>query len=166
MSQPFIRIPKPCSQSWDNMTSARGGRHCEACQKVVVDFTQLTDNEVLAYFQQLTGDSTCGRFRADQVGRPLVILPPRPPRRWQPWLAGVLATTLALQACDPTTRTAPRPPLAHTSKPLVLDSAAISSASFFPDDSTFEVPVATDSLIHDIVVGFTVTPEPARKSRP
>jgi hypothetical protein len=53
------------------MTPASGGRHCAACQKTVVDFTQKTDAEILAALRQAAGQ-TCGRLRPDQVGRPLV----------------------------------------------------------------------------------------------
>jgi hypothetical protein len=164
---PFtVQIPTPCTQSWDSMTGAYGGRRCEACQEIVVDFTQLADKEILAYFQQLAGGSVCGRFRASQVGRPLVIKQAQPIGR-PLWLAGILATTIALQACDPSTRVAPHPPLAHTPAQYVVDSATLSDTACF-NDSTLSgvVPLRTDSLIHDVVLGFTVSPETAPKSRP
>jgi hypothetical protein len=91
MSSLSLRIPQPCAQSWAAMTPTTAGRHCAACQKTVVDFTYLTDAELLAYFQQATGE-TCGRLRRDQQNRPLLpATPGRPAARWRAWLALALA---------------------------------------------------------------------------
>jgi hypothetical protein len=70
------------------MTPTTTGRHCAACQKTVVDFTQKTDAEILAALRQAAGE-TCGRLRADQVGRPLVA--PTAAPRWRAWLGAALA---------------------------------------------------------------------------
>ena len=89
MPQPTIQLPQPCPESWAAMTPTPGGRHCAACQQVVVDFTQKTDAELLAYFRQVAGGSTCGRFRAGQLERPLRPAPA--PTRWRSWLGAALA---------------------------------------------------------------------------
>lgn len=62
-----ISIPEPCHQSWQQMTSVDGGRHCETCCKTVIDFTQMTDDEIINYFA--TKSNTCGRFTGDQLPR-------------------------------------------------------------------------------------------------
>lgn len=59
------------------MTPATQGRHCAACNKVVVDFTGMSDAELLAFLQRQP--SGCGRFRADQ-------LQPACRRRYMGWL--------------------------------------------------------------------------------
>lgn len=46
------------------------GRLCGSCQKTVVDFTAMSDAEVMRFMAQQTGNA-CGRFRADQLNRPL-----------------------------------------------------------------------------------------------
>ncbi|QHJ08455.1 carboxypeptidase-like regulatory domain-containing protein [Hymenobacter busanensis] len=84
-----IRIPQPCHEDWQLMTPTVTGRHCTACQKVVIDFTQKTDAELLAYFRQHRGN-TCGRFAAHQVARPL-LEPAASAPRWRTWLAAVFA---------------------------------------------------------------------------
>ncbi|WP_354578422.1 carboxypeptidase-like regulatory domain-containing protein [Hymenobacter sp. UYP22] len=70
------------------MTPAVQGRHCAACDKVVVDFTRMTDAEVVAYLTQTSGQS-CGRFRAEQLQRPLRMATEALVSRR--WLAAALA---------------------------------------------------------------------------
>ena len=48
------------------MTPAGGGRHCASCNKVLPDFSQKTNEEILEYMANASGE-VCGRFRADQV---------------------------------------------------------------------------------------------------
>jgi hypothetical protein len=87
-----IRIPQPCAESWDAMTPTGLGRHCAACQRTVVDFTLKSDAEILAYFQQAGDTIPCGRFRTNQLARPLLpAAPPRPAHRWRGWVAAALA---------------------------------------------------------------------------
>ena len=50
------------------MNAEERGRFCGSCQKVVVDFTTMSDQEVLSYFKN-SGGKTCGRFRNDQLDR-------------------------------------------------------------------------------------------------
>lgn len=60
-----VHIPKPCSENWEAMLPAERGRYCLNCQKTVVDFTQKTDAEILAYLSNQ--GYTCGRFTSSQV---------------------------------------------------------------------------------------------------
>lgn len=98
-----LSLPTPCHESWDAMTPTAVGRHCAACQKVVIDFTRQTDAELLAYFQRASPGQTCGRFLPAQLERPLAARLTAP-QRWQLWLAGLLAAALTTQSCQtPTT---------------------------------------------------------------
>jgi hypothetical protein len=79
-STPFsITVAKLCHQSWDDMTPNSDGRHCNECSKTVVDFTDYSDAELIAFFSK-TQDRVCGRFRATQLSRQLHI-PPQPHSR-------------------------------------------------------------------------------------
>ena len=60
------------------MQSVDGGRFCGNCQKVVVDFTAMTDAGVIRSMARHKG-STCGRFRAEQLNRPLRTYSSVPP---------------------------------------------------------------------------------------
>lgn len=64
-----ISIPEPCHEDWAKMTPKDKGRFCDACEKVVVDMTKLTDHEI--YHLVDTGKKICGRFRNDQLNRPM-----------------------------------------------------------------------------------------------
>lgn len=55
-------------RNWQKMTAAEKGRFCNACQKVVVDFTKLSDAEIINYFAGTNG-KTCGRFTSGQLSR-------------------------------------------------------------------------------------------------
>lgn len=76
-----LSIQEPCHESWDNMTAAEQGRFCASCQKQVVDFTGMSDAQLAAFFKKTSGDSTCGRFYADQLDRSIEI-----PKKRIPWI--------------------------------------------------------------------------------
>lgn len=61
-----ISVKAPCSEQWEYFTPSAGGRLCDACCKEVIDFTQLSDREIIDYFTQNPGQ-TCGRFRSHQL---------------------------------------------------------------------------------------------------
>ena len=61
-----LSIPKACSEKWSSFTAASDGGFCGTCNKVVVDFTKMADDEILNFFiKQPT--HTCGRFRTNQL---------------------------------------------------------------------------------------------------
>ncbi|GAA4347602.1 hypothetical protein GCM10023185_02770 [Hymenobacter saemangeumensis] len=91
-----IAIPQPCHESWAAMTPTAQGRHCAACQKTVVDFSRMSDAEVLAYLSKAGQGSTCGRFAENQLQRPLQPLALAPAQRWRTW-AATLAALLGLR---------------------------------------------------------------------
>lgn len=135
-----LYIPEPCAESWDAMTPTGLGRHCAACQKTVVDFTQKSDAEILAALRQATG-GTCGRLRPDQLERPL-LLPSQVPR-WRAWLGATLAIGSVLSG---TKATAQLSPGNHTSGPVPAASPAGSSPAPVPPGQPNSVtPVAPSS---------------------
>ncbi|WP_185816809.1 carboxypeptidase-like regulatory domain-containing protein [Hymenobacter metallilatus] len=71
------------------MTPAAQGRHCGSCNKTVVDFTSLTDAEVVAWLARHSGP-VCGRLWAGQLDRALMPAAVPAPR-WRMWLAAGLA---------------------------------------------------------------------------
>jgi hypothetical protein len=74
-----LSIPEPCHQSWNQMTTAEQGRYCNACAKVVVDFSMMTDTEVLSYFTKRDPGKVCGRALPSQLDR--TITRPKAPAK-------------------------------------------------------------------------------------
>jgi hypothetical protein len=71
-----ISIPEPCTVPWNTMHTVDDyRRHCDSCATVVTDFSAMTDDELVSYLQNRAGQKTCGRFRKDQLGKPLPLLP-------------------------------------------------------------------------------------------
>jgi hypothetical protein len=56
-------IPTPCNENWDKMTPTEQGRFCSLCSKTVVDFTRMSDDEVLNYFANHKNENVCGRIK-------------------------------------------------------------------------------------------------------
>ena len=63
-----ITLPEPCSQNWNEMLPTDKGRFCFSCQKIVVDFSLMTDKQILDYFTKYKG-SVCGSFNPIQLNR-------------------------------------------------------------------------------------------------
>ena len=64
----MLKIEKPCGQDWSSMNKTSIGKFCSHCSKSVIDFTQLTDNEVLQIAEQHSG-SLCGRLTQEQLNK-------------------------------------------------------------------------------------------------
>ncbi|MDN3659184.1 carboxypeptidase-like regulatory domain-containing protein [Ferruginibacter paludis] len=72
MSTIQLTIETPCDKNWASMQPAEQGRFCSACEKNVVDFTGMSNNEV--YNTILKSDATiCGRFNNSQLQQPLPL---------------------------------------------------------------------------------------------
>ncbi|SHM27149.1 hypothetical protein SAMN05444266_107214 [Chitinophaga jiangningensis] len=69
-------IPSPCSKSWDEMEISGEGRYCDSCCKTVVDFTQLTDEQIITLISKHTG-RLCGHFNVSQLNRNLLPMQPQ-----------------------------------------------------------------------------------------
>lgn len=62
-----LTIPKPCHENWNAMTPAEKGRHCSVCDKVVVDFTGSSRQEIEATLLNNGAEKVCGRFRTSDI---------------------------------------------------------------------------------------------------
>lgn len=62
-----IKIPNPCKANWDKMSPTINGRHCDDCNKTVVDFTKMTNDEIILYLSKPTSENTCGHFLKGQL---------------------------------------------------------------------------------------------------
>ena len=85
----ILKIDNPCGQKWTSMTKTDFGKFCSHCSKTVVDFTQLTDNEVLQIVKKNSG-KLCGRLTQEQLNRELELYKPTNNSRFHKILAGLL----------------------------------------------------------------------------
>jgi len=81
MKNPQIKIAKPCNEDWGKMSKNNLGRHCQLCDKTVVDFTKMSSEEIRDYLSKKGKERICGR-----------ILKPaekRAPSKKQQWFNGM-----------------------------------------------------------------------------
>lgn len=87
MSNQFqVSIANPCHENWNKMNPAEKGRFCDSCKKQVMDFTNMSDSQLAAFFkkqsyQSVDNGSICGRFYSDQLNRDILI-----PKKRMPWI--------------------------------------------------------------------------------
>jgi hypothetical protein len=75
MYQLQLVIPEPCHEDWEKMTPNEQGKFCNSCAKSVIDFSTMTDTQLINYFQQLKEEHICGNFSPDQIERTIVSQP-------------------------------------------------------------------------------------------
>lgn len=63
-----VHIPEPCHERWDLMQPYGKGRHCASCNKVVVDFTKMKEDEIGSYLMNHPG--TCGNVKTIELEKP------------------------------------------------------------------------------------------------
>jgi TonB family protein len=61
-----FKIDNPCKENWLNMNKNEIGRHCEKCDKSVVDFTAMSRAEIMNYLLENPNQRTCGRLQKNQ----------------------------------------------------------------------------------------------------
>ncbi|WP_343320843.1 hypothetical protein [Sphingobacterium multivorum] len=72
MEKIILQVKDSCSADWDKMTPQEQGRFCGQCEKMVVDFSQMDDQEIVDQIKK-AGRGLCGRFYEDQLMRELDI---------------------------------------------------------------------------------------------
>jgi hypothetical protein len=60
-----INISQPCHVEWQQMTRVEQGRHCQSCCKTVIDFTAMSNIDIIAYFT--LHENICGRIASNQL---------------------------------------------------------------------------------------------------
>src|ERR1041385_8292720 len=65
-----ISMESPCSQNLSGMQKHELGLFCTHCDKHVIDFSRMSDEEIVRIVQKTSG-KFCGRFSARQLNRAL-----------------------------------------------------------------------------------------------
>jgi hypothetical protein len=93
-----ITIPEPCHEDWARMTQQDKGKFCSSCEKVVYDMSVMTDNEIVKLVN--ADKKICGRFRNDQLDRPMVYTIPLRARKPSWAIAASLLVGLTFLSCS------------------------------------------------------------------
>ncbi len=95
-----IQIDNPCEENWNTMTKTDKGKFCAMCEKNVIDFSKLTDNEILKIIESNTNGNKnlCGRFTKTQLNRVLIDTNPQTNPKLYQLLAGLLLFSTATNA--------------------------------------------------------------------
>lgn len=62
-------IQNSCDESWNDMKPESSGRFCGSCEKLVVDFTSMSDFSIVNYLESHKHEKVCGRFTKPQLDR-------------------------------------------------------------------------------------------------
>ena len=97
-----ISIPEPCNEGWSNMSPRKEGRFCSSCEKTVVDFTKMTDNEIVKMITKSKQEEVkiCGHFRKAQVNRRMMESVPYKSRPTGFMIAAAFLTGLSFLSCQ------------------------------------------------------------------
>jgi hypothetical protein len=96
----ILNIPTPCHENWDEMTPSEKGRFCNQCSKTVVDFSKMSDKEVIQLITD-TNSRICGHVNVKQLDRVFENKPVAVQRTYSPLpqlLSGILL--LSTPSCD------------------------------------------------------------------
>lgn len=67
----MLKIDNPCKEDWNLMTQENEGRFCSHCSKTVIDFTYLTDTEIVQQIEKTSG-KICGNLTTEQLNRIII----------------------------------------------------------------------------------------------
>jgi len=67
MNQKFsLAVDKPCFEKFEQFKTTGDGGFCDSCQKEVIDYTKMNDQEIFHYFKN-QDKIICGRFHHSQI---------------------------------------------------------------------------------------------------
>ena len=67
-----LKIETPCHEDWTKMSPNKEGRHCGLCDKTVVDFTVMSQEEITNYLSHNSKTHICGRILAPRKKEPAI----------------------------------------------------------------------------------------------
>ena len=67
-----LKIETPCHEDWTKMSPNKEGRHCGLCDKTVVDFTVMSQEEIANYLANNVKAQICGRILVPRKKEPAI----------------------------------------------------------------------------------------------
>jgi hypothetical protein len=124
-----IHIPEPCHESWHSMTVKEQGRFCGSCQKLVVDFSAMSDKELLNYISNAS-QNLCGRFAPDQLNKDIKATENKKRFSWAYFWNLLLATFLFTESYAQGKPTLKKP--VTKSKPVIKKTPVVQPEDLLP----------------------------------
>src|SRR3954466_14782963 len=62
-----MTISSPCTENFSKMPKSKMGRHCDLCNKTVIDFRQMDEAQIKDYFETSSVEPICGKFKNGQL---------------------------------------------------------------------------------------------------
>lgn len=135
-------------------------RHCTACVRNLTDFTTFTDREIHRHLTDRNG-RICGRFRPDQLGRPILAEAPRA-SRWRTWLTAgsiLLSGSIAAQLETPKPKSVVTAPVLQPAREFNLNGMVTDAEGTPIIGATIEVyhgKWLTNGVVTDFDGSFTI----------
>lgn len=161
-----INIPQPCPADWEQMRIGAIGRHCEQCEKTVVDFTLMSREEIVLFLMLNQGNAICGRFRKNQLDyycleemitmQQLRKMPPKKAALFLSLACAVLASCqnpASDSAQIPLTNSTEITASAKSNDVFPIDSSATDSTKLNSNQSQINPP-KKDSIVEVIEMGM------------
>lgn len=148
-----ISIPNPCTEDWSLMTQTEKGKHCASCNKVVIDFSNKTDKEIIEILLLQKGKKVCGNFYNTQIENPIRLVEYTKHAKWPAiaamLIAGLFQVNTSFAQTDRNTHTDVKSYYLSTTKGEVKetepakDSLITYSIKVLAKDGKYAIPGAT-----------------------
>lgn len=145
-----IQIKNPCEENRDNMLPTELGKFCLACQKEVIDFTKMNDDEIISFFKN--NKNKCGTFKTSQLNRNLYPITQTTTTRPAKYF---FASLLSLNFLSASASINPKPKIENDSIATVVDSSIVKiDSSALPKKDSLVVYsfVWNDSMLKTIAI--------------
>lgn len=144
-----VYIPEPCHEDWQQMTPAAQGRFCQSCAKHVVDFSAMTDEQILNRISKAAG-GVCGRFANDQLQRPLLPAKQETKNMW--WMAAMLPLVMFFEKAGAQKKTTQKSKPAYIKHNYVWQTLGLVAPRIIPQPMTAQAIIKTIGEIKGRVI--------------
>ncbi|MFT6923265.1 MAG: TonB family protein [Crocinitomicaceae bacterium] len=153
-----VEIKEPCSENWDKMKIGLVSRHCDSCEKNVMDFTKMNRGEIIMHLLNNPNDQVCGRMRKDQFefrheDIPILVEALRIQRPSNSFLI-IALVCLSLSSCSDAPEGKIKTPPAINDKIEHIDN---NTDSYHDTTTTGELEIVEPKVVHSKTGGVVIS---------
>ena len=63
----MLKIKNSCKENWNEFTPTQKGAFCSKCNTNVIDFSKLSNQQLISYLNNRAGSKFCGKFKTSQI---------------------------------------------------------------------------------------------------